>query len=80
MVAYGGQSTGGMVRTQGSAVAGIVDSSGFFVGAGRAHMWSVDGEIKFDTSKGQKIFGIKLRTKEETCRDILAQIKDEWLP
>ena len=37
-------------------------------------------DYKFDVSKGQKIFGIKLRTKEETTRDILAQIKDEWLP
>ena len=37
-------------------------------------------DYKFDVSKGQKIFGIKLRTKEETTRDILAQIKDEWMP
>ena len=41
---------------------------------------NVTYDYKFDTSKAQKLFNIKLRTMDETCRDILAQIKDEWLP
>ena len=36
-------------------------------------------DYKFDTTKAERIFNIKYHTMDETCRDVLAQIKDEWI-
>ena len=40
---------------------------------------NVTYDFKLDVSKAYKVFGIQMRTMEETCRDTLAQIKDEWI-